>query len=673
MNRFWLGTFIAWCLTTNSWGADPTLDTRFIPAGHSAAIVWASWSPDGSRIATAAEDEQILIWDAKTGSILQRLHKENQGFGKPTWSGDGKRLMCASHATYPARVWDVASGKLIRRLPGNIGASGDGQLSSDGAKALLPSPSGQLGIWDVETGELSLIGGKSSLRIYSCLMDASETIGFGSCVENGEFVQCVLEVKTGKILHKMPLGKRIDSEAAITGDGTLGATGDSGGQVVLWDLKDGSQKHVLKGHAGAVDNVSFSHDGSVLASTDISTTILWDTRSGEKLAAVKIESSRRGELHGQGKLLAATGAPGVTIWDLMAGKVERVLKPAVSPLQGLAMDASGKRLYVGAHDGTVVVWDMDQGKPLKSWLAHEAGITRISCDANGDRLATGSARQHPTLWNPQTGEKIREFPLQFSGVKAMALHPQGTQLLVNSGQGDALSFDCASGESRRMGGSGWIQSMGWSPNGDRCWIGSSHDDRAVVIDSQTTQPIHDFVSRTAAVMSGGISPEGRTLATGHGGFSLGHAIVWDLESGKPARTLVGHRKAVQALCYRPQGGQIVTACGAGEARVWSLEDGKKLAELLGHGLAITGVVWHPEDRWIATSSLDGTVRLWEPKSGREFCRLVAVDGGKDWIISTPDGRFQATGDALQRINLHQSERFLKVATPDLWRSLFPQS
>ncbi len=98
-----------------------------------------------------------------------------------------------------------------------------------------------------------------------------------------------------------------------------------------------------------------------------------------------------------------------------------------------------------------------------------------------------------------------------------------------------------------------------------------------------------------------------------------------------------------------------------------------LAELLGHGLAITGVVWHPADRWIATSSLDGTVRLWEPKSGRELCRLIAVDGGKDWIISTPDGRFQATRDAPQRINLHQSERFLKVATPDLWRLLFPKS
>lgn len=32
-------------------------------AGHSMPIEWATWSPDGTRIATAARDRQILIWD----------------------------------------------------------------------------------------------------------------------------------------------------------------------------------------------------------------------------------------------------------------------------------------------------------------------------------------------------------------------------------------------------------------------------------------------------------------------------------------------------------------------------------------------------------------------------------------------------------------------------------
>jgi len=55
-----------------------------------------------------------------------------------------------------------------------------------------------------------------------------------------------------------------------------------------------------------------------------------------------------------------------------------------------------------------------------------------------------------------------------------------------------------------------------------------------------------------------------------------------------------------------------------------------------------------------------------------LCRLVSVDGGKGWIVATPDGRYHASADAVSKANLHQAERYFQKSTPDLWSTLFPK-
>jgi hypothetical protein len=39
--------------------------------GHTKRVYSVSWSPDGSRIATASEDQTARVWDARTGAELE--------------------------------------------------------------------------------------------------------------------------------------------------------------------------------------------------------------------------------------------------------------------------------------------------------------------------------------------------------------------------------------------------------------------------------------------------------------------------------------------------------------------------------------------------------------------------------------------------------------------------
>jgi WD40 repeat protein len=75
--------------------------------GHTASVLSAAFSPDGTRIITAGGDKTARVWDARTGQGLATL----QGRG-PVWravfSPDGMRIVTASFDG-TARVYRVLS------------------------------------------------------------------------------------------------------------------------------------------------------------------------------------------------------------------------------------------------------------------------------------------------------------------------------------------------------------------------------------------------------------------------------------------------------------------------------------------------------------------------------------------------------------------------------------
>jgi serine/threonine protein kinase len=108
-------------------------------------------------------------------------------------------------------------------------------------------------------------------------------------------------------------------------DGTRIASGSADNTIRLWDAATGEEIHTLKGHTYDVESVSFSPDGTRIASGSYDKTIrLWDASTGEELHTLKghTDDVASVSFSPDGTRLLSQDQKGQKlIWDLKSGEV----------------------------------------------------------------------------------------------------------------------------------------------------------------------------------------------------------------------------------------------------------------------------------------------------------------------------------------------------------------
>lgn len=115
---------------------DPEIEPRRFK-GHTSRVNFTAFSPDGTRIASASDDNTIHIWDVATGREIHKLDGHTNRVYSIVFSPDGERIVSAS-SDHTVRIWDALSGKEIRKLnAGDVAYSV--AFSSDG-KQIASAP-----------------------------------------------------------------------------------------------------------------------------------------------------------------------------------------------------------------------------------------------------------------------------------------------------------------------------------------------------------------------------------------------------------------------------------------------------------------------------------------------------------------------------------------------------
>ncbi|MDD4652802.1 MAG: WD40 repeat domain-containing protein [Methanothrix sp.] len=132
--------------------------------------------------------------------------------------------------------------------------------------------------------------------------------------------------------------------------------------------------------------------------------------------------------------------------------------------------------------------------------------------------------------------------------------------------------------------------------------------------------------------------------------------VWDLESGKEVRTLVGHQSWVRAVALTGDGRRAVSASDDKTLKVWDLESGKEVRTLEGHQDWVRAVALTGDGRRAVSASDDGTLKIWDLVSGS----MIASITGDSYILScaiAPDGLTIVAGEASGRVHFLHLEGY----------------
>jgi WD40 repeat protein len=81
-----------------------------------------AYSPDGRRLASAAWDGTVKVWDAANGQELLPLNGHTETVRNVAYSPDGRRLASAAWDG-TVKVWDAASGQELLTLKGHPGGA----------------------------------------------------------------------------------------------------------------------------------------------------------------------------------------------------------------------------------------------------------------------------------------------------------------------------------------------------------------------------------------------------------------------------------------------------------------------------------------------------------------------------------------------------------------------
>lgn len=633
-----------------------------------------------------------------------------QGISSAAFSGNGQLLLSGGGnnfgGDYKLRLWNVATGALIRIFLGHTWKVTSVAISADGLKALSGSRDGKAILWDTATGQsLRVFKGANGSEITSVALSADGQrvlVGF-----DDEKAAKLFDASTGALLKTFRGHTAGVASVAFSADGRRIVTGGRDFKAILWDVASGKALHVLKGHTSQVTAVAFSPNGRVVVSGEIlpnPTVKFWDAMDGSVLATLRGHTSNINSFafSPDGTEIFSAAADGfVKQWNVAGRLLERTFKLAGGEINAIAVSPDGKSLAVagddlelrstvdgkrirkfgadayaassvafspdgtqfvaGGSDAAIALYDGQTGNLVRRFLGHSGSVNAVVFSPDGSRIASGGTDETAKIWDASSGAlllTLSHAPNSTAGglvgVTSVAFLPDGARIVTGNGDDTVRIWNARSGALLRTVAGHYysVSSVAFSPDGSRIVSAGGTDETVRVWNAETGASLRKFGKPNPDLDGGPVGgataalflPDGlRVLSVTPDPSTI---QLWNMNTGRVLRTFAGHSSIVSSLAISKDGTLALSGSYDRSIKLWNLSTGALVRTFVDTS-EVDAVAFSPDGRRALSSSHDGSLKVWNTQNGE---LLVTILGGNGWLSITPAGFFSGSEEKAMAVN-----------------------
>jgi len=270
------------------WDAHHDRDLLRTFSGHTKSITDTDWSPDGKQFLSASYDRYMKLWDTETGKCISRFTTGKTPHTLRFQPSNGGVEFIAGMNDKKIIQYDTRSGELVQEYDHHLGPINTLTFVDENRRFMSTSDDKSLRAWEYGIPvPIKFIADPSMFALTKAAPHPSGKYVAYQSADN----QIVVYAAGEKFRQNRKKGFRgmntsgYAIDVAISPDGGIVASGDSGGYVCFWDWKTGKMWHKIQagggkegGVGGAVTSVAWhGQETSKVATGGLDGIIrLWD-------------------------------------------------------------------------------------------------------------------------------------------------------------------------------------------------------------------------------------------------------------------------------------------------------------------------------------------------------------------------------------------------------------
>ncbi len=296
-------------------------------------MVWADFSSDGRRIATANGSNsdgtaaRLQVWDAETGQVLKVLEGHSLAVTRGDFHPNNPNLLATVSWDGHAILWNLDSGRPVWKKEVANTKVANVAFSRDGTVLAVSSATGVVKLLNPDNGETVREirpHGTNTVNGMAFFPDGKRlaTAGVDKTVQ-------VTSLDTNEQDRQWRIETPFAFDVAVSRDGRRVAAPSQFQGITIWDVATGEKEHDFSVEGPFAFSVVFSPDGKWLAAG-----------SGEP------------DEHGE-----------IKIWDVESGDVVHTVTGHSGAAMFVRFDPQGQQLISASEDGSAIVWRVAPTKP----------------------------------------------------------------------------------------------------------------------------------------------------------------------------------------------------------------------------------------------------------------------------------------------------------------------